>query len=212
MKITKITQSTYKDDRAVIHLDSGKVFSVHKDLMLDNQLWVGKELTQEILSKLEQEDVYYRLLDKAYAKLARRLCSEKELLQYLNKYIYSNKLEVKSSVVENIQVKLKGMGLIDDLKFAMQFVALRANRKSENELKNLLRQKGIASELIEQVFISNDDDTELQTLEILAVKKLKNLKGRNLEDKEIRTKLLSFLYRKGFPFESSKQVVNKLIS
>lgn len=212
MKINKITQSTYKDDRAVIHLDSGKVFSVHKVLLLDNQLWVGKELTQEVFERIEKEDLYYKLLDKAYGKLARRLCSKRELIQYLNKFIYTSKLLVDSNDVDRIVLKVEEMGLIDDFKFAQQYVELRNKRKSENELKNLLRQKGISSEIIDRVFTQNFTETELKTLKVLAEKKLRNLQGRNLDKKDIKTKLLSFLYRKGFPFESSKQVVNNLTS
>ena len=212
MKINKITQSTYKEDRAVIHLDTGKVFSVHKDLMLDNQLWAGKEITEDILSKLEAQDISYKLLDKAYGKLARKLCSEKELVQYLNKYIYTNKLVVNSTEIESIIIKLKGFGFIDDLKFAQQFVDVRSGRKSEIELKNLLKQKGIISEILDQVFSSRSSEIELNTLTTLAEKKLKNLSGRNLDKKEIKIKLLSFLYRKGFSFDESKKVVDRLIS
>lgn len=211
MKISKLTQSNRKEDRAVIHLDNSDSFSIHKDLIVENQLWSGKEVDTDLLTKVQQADLYYKLLDKAMRKVSSRPQSEKEIRQSLNTYIFKNKLVVEFNQIEAVIQRLREYNFIDDERFARYFVEKYSKRKSPREIMNLLRQKGVATEVVENT-TDEQSDKEGDVIYKLAEKKLKSLNSKDLSEKDLKQKVLMFLYRKGFDLEKSKTILNSLLN
>ncbi len=211
MKISKLTQSNRKEDRAVIHLDNGDSFSIHKDLIVENQLWAGKEITDELLLKVQKADLFYKLLDKALRKVSARPQSDNEIRQSLNTYIFKNKLVVENTQIEAVMNRLVELGFVDDERFAKHFVERRSGKKSPKELKNLLRQKRVAPGIIDKV-IGEAPDNESEIIGKLAAKKIKSYSHKSLNERDLKQKVLTFLYRKGFDLEKSRTILDKLIN
>lgn len=132
-----------------------------------------------------------------------RLRSQFELEQKLKRKKYLPE-EIESAIK-----KLKKVNLIDDKRFAYAFVHDREilNPRGKRLLALELRQKGIASEIIEEV-LSFDDQYELE----LACQAL-NRKKRSYQDLDgfkRKQKLLAFLSRRGFSYGISKEAIERL--
>lgn len=211
MKIIKLTQSSRKEDRAVIYMDNGEVFSIHKDLVLNKQLWVGKEVSNEIVEEIQKADLFYKLFDKAMRKVSGRPQSEKEIRQSLNTYIFKNKLEVEENVIEKVINKLRTYDFINDERYAQYFIQTKSRSKSIFEIKQLLKMRGVPEAITEKYIGSEEKDKEDDIILKLTEKKLRTLLSKKLPRKELQTKLLNFLYRKGFPFDKSRNIVDNIL-
>ncbi|MBI3109753.1 regulatory protein RecX [Candidatus Daviesbacteria bacterium] len=144
-----------------------------------------------------------KLLQKVYRLLSFRDRSEKEIRDYLK-----GKSENSGEIIE----KLKEQGLMNDEKFAKEWVESRrrSKQKGVKALRLELWQKGINKEIIEQV-VSYQllAVSETQIAEKALEKKEKVWK--NLEALEFRKKATDFLMRKGFEYEVAKVVVDNFL-
>lgn len=141
------------------------------------------------------------LLQKVYRFLSIRDRSEKEIRDYLQRK--------KAQNPDEIIKELKEQGLINDERFAREWVEARRRSKhlGTKAIKRELVQKGINKEIIEA--IDNGQwtmDNEEQIAEKALEKKSKT--WRNLEEMEFRKKATDFLMRKGFEYEVAKQAID----
>ena len=109
---------------------------------------------------------------------------------------------------------LKEKSFIDDNVFANHFIEEKLKKKSwgKNKIRAALFSKGVSGSIIDeaiQAFDSEEDQNE--TALTLANKKYKNLKQREIDNRKIKQKIISFLLSRGFDYEISVAVVNKII-
>lgn len=139
--------------------------------------------------------------------LSYRPRSEKELRDKLKSK------KASSEIVEKVIAKLKEQKFINDEEFARWWIESRTRFKprSLRLIKLELRQKGISQDTTEKVindlrFTINDD---LEQAKELIKKRIERF--RNLSKQEIYQKLGGFLARRGFDWETIKQVIDELI-
>jgi len=139
--------------------------------------------------------------DTAYRFLAYRPRSKEEVLRKLRSKDFSEK------TVQKVLKTLEEYGYIDDVEFASGWTRYRLKNRpvGKRRLAGELREKGISPGVIEKALSDSYAKDECDVAKELAAKKV--LTYRGLERKVIQRRLYGFLTRRGFSFETSRNVV-----
>ena len=102
---------------------------------------------------------------------------------------------------------VKSFGYINDAEYVRSFIDSRKEKKSKKEIYAALKQKGVDSDIIEQVFEEMDygEEDSRQAIEALMRKRNYNPDSADLKEKQ---KLMGYLMRKGFRYEEVTSVLN----
>lgn len=200
MEITAITSQKKRKDRVNIFIDGSFAFALDHETLLKNHLKVGQNILQTDIDRLIKEGEYAYWYNSVLQLISRRPRSQREITDYLNRK------QTGDMVQEKILTKLKNAKFIDDTAFAKWFVDQRQQfrPKGKKALTQELRQKGIADAIITEVLNSESID-EIALARKIAEKK-KRLLTRYPPDKQ-REKLISFLCRRGFSWETIERVL-----
>lgn len=203
--ITALEPQKKKKNRVNIFVDGEFAVGLSQDIVFKNRLKAGKEISSQQLEQLVKENELDKILLKVYRFLSYRPRSEKEIRDYLAKK--------KTSVLLTVLVikTLEKQKYLDDKEFASWWVDQRMQFRPVGEwvLKAELLQKGISKKIIEEMVngqwsIVNSQDLALKA----AKKKLRRYKG--LDQIEFRRKMGNFLARRGFDWETIKEVIEQL--
>ena len=82
---------------------------------------------------------------------------------------------------------------------------------SRKRIKSELIKRGLDSKLIDKILSEQYSESDYDNASTVAKKKVEVLTKRNLEKKELRTKLSTYLFSKGFDYEVIKDVVNQIL-
>jgi regulatory protein len=197
MTETVVQCKTRPRSRVSIKLSGGRFFTIPESESYSFS--VGKKLSDEEIKRLSRMDQYVRGKDKVLRLLALRSRTKWELREALRK------LELEDGVVNGIMSEAAEAGMIDDLRFAREYV------QAKTELKNLgphrmnydLKRLGVADALIAQVL---DESFSSDFQEDLAWRAVRRKLGGGLIDRRGVKRVSDYLKRKGFDFE----VVNKV--
>ena len=194
--VSSIKQQAKHTDRYSIFVDGAYSFSLSEGELITSGLHSGQELsTEEVKTykKISAQDKMYALVLQL---VARRPRSERELRDYLRR---KNQDE---QTTQNILNKLSDIGLLSDEAFARSWVESRRLLKpvSRRRLTQELRQKGIASDIIE-IVMEEDQTSDTQTLQDLIERKRKQTKYRD------GTKLMQYLSRQGYGYDDIKNAL-----
>ncbi len=189
--ITDIQAQKRNRNRVNIYLGGQYAFSL--DRMAAAWLTVGRTLSDEDITRLQEKDEFQTALNRAMHFLSFRARSQQELQAYLNKKGY------EAALIEHVIARLKEEKLVDDLDFAQNWLdnRQRFRPRSQSLMKLELRQKGVAEPEIEQALqFSNLDDFELA---LNAGRKLSR-RYHKLDKFEFNRKLGAALQRRGFSY------------
>jgi len=196
VKVTAIKQQVKRQDRYSVYVDGAYAFSLSEAGLIDSKLVSGQELSGEQLKELKQAAG----LDKAYSNALRyvvmRSRSEWELQDYFRRK------GVDREAAEQIVVRLRRLDLLNDRTFAEAWVSNRRLLKnvSKRRLQLELRQKHVASDIIEQV-LAEDEADERSILRQLIEKKRTRYPDRQ--------KLMQYLMRQGFGYDDITSVLSE---
>lgn len=168
------------------------VLSVHEDIMIRFRLMKGQTITAAQAAEIRNEDERYQGYVLAVAYLGAKPRTRKAIAQYLIR---------KGFMEENVEYaldRLESERLVDDEQYARQFAVrrLRSGLKGRLMIKQELQQRGVPKQAAAEALSELDRDSELIAAKRLAEKKSRSLKG---DLKQNKTKLMSFLMRRGFP-------------
>ena len=108
--------------------------------------------------------------------------------------------EYPNEIVEQAIEYVKSFGYINDSNYARRFVESRKNSKSRKEIYVALMQKGLSKELVDEALAEGySDEDERETIRLLLTKK--HFSPTN-SSKEEKMKLMAYLVRKGFHYDS----------
>ena len=189
--ITDIQAQKRNRNRVNIYLGGQYAFSL--DRMAAAWLTVGRTLSDEDITHLQEKDEFQTALSRALHFLSYRARSHQEMLTYLSNKGY------EPAVIERVIARLKEEKLVDDLDFAQNWLdnRQRFRPRSQSLMKLELRQKGVAEPEIEQALqSSNLDDSELA---LNAGRKLSR-RYQALDKVEFTRKLGAALQRRGFSY------------
>ncbi len=165
---------------------------------------------------LNKEEIFSRSYLKVLNFLSFKKRSLKEILDFVKKTVIKTHLPLREreEIEDLIVLTLKKDGYIKefhDFDFATSYVdGLEKSGKTFNKMKirEFLSRKGVDSDVINDVTESVNNDQIYSSVFKDAEKKLRTIKGDSLNIK--KKKLLTYLYRKGYPFEISSAVVDTL--
>ena len=194
-----VTELKYQKNksRANVYLDGFFVCGLETSTIVKNGIKVGVEITASRLEELQAESEVERAQEKALSLLERQKYTKKQI---------STKLKTKGylpATIEKVIEKLEEYGYVSDEDYAGSFIRSTGN-KSVKELKFSLISKGVKQEIVERAIEEAEVD-EVETIERLAEKFMRYKENT----KENRTKLLSYLYRKGFEYSAIQSAIGK---
>lgn len=197
--ITKITTQQKNHDRYNIFMDDGKgeefAFSVDSDVLIKFQLKKGMELDDFSLLEIQFQDDIRKAYHLAVQFLARRIRSEKEIRDYLQKKA------IKEPIIQEVVHKLKSQQYLNDSEYAFAFVRTMVNTtdKGPDIIKQELKEKGIAEKIIIQALAEFPPELQLDKAVNVGKKFFKKPSKDSLKIQ--KQKVEQLLYRKGYSFE-----------
>ena len=197
--ITAITAQVKNKDRVNIFLDDQYAFSLAIAAAVG--LKVGDTLTEEQIAARQSQDTLEKAKEQVIRLIAQRPRSVTEVRRYLQGKGYDE------PQVEQVITRLQAVDLLDDTTFSEYWIDQRLTFKprSQMALRYELQQKGISRDVMDTL-LSEVDEVAAATQ--AAERKLNSL--RHLPQEEFRAKLSGFLQRRGFRYETIRQVVDTL--
>lgn len=205
MKIERIISKN--DKNVIVHLEDGEKLFLSKEVVLKNGLRKGDQISDDLSSFLIKENQLFFIKQRAYSYLGRRLHSRYELTTKLKSKGYESEL---INIVFN---ELEDKNYLNDCEFADAFARdkRKFRRFGSYRIKNELIKRRVNKEIIEQVIsevFPEGNDMEEAVYHIN--KKIKNKTVDELDDKNLKNKLITFLIRKGFDFETAKNAIEEV--
>ncbi len=199
MKIEKIQKHGVKYK---ITLDNGEVINTYDDVILENNLLFDKNIDSDLLNKINTDTIYYESYNKVIKMIGRRLRSEFEIKEYLNKCI------VLEEDRDKIITTLKRIGLIDDCRFAKAYTNDKINFSLDGPYKiaRSLEEFKVDRSIIDEVVSNIDEKIVLEHLNKIVNKKVKaNVKYSEFVFKQ---KLMTYLINLGYDRMMIKSVLD----
>jgi regulatory protein len=191
-KITGLIAQKRNPQRVNVYLDGEFAFGVAR--IVAAWLSVGQELSDEKIAQLQADDEREVAYLRAIKYLNYRPRSRSELKTNLTRH------NVSEEVVEEILGRLEEIGLVDDDRFANNWVENRSEfrPRSRRALRLELRQRGLEPETIEKSLAEVDEEGLAYQA---AAKYARRLSG--LDRTTFRQKMIAYLSRRGFSYETS---------
>ena len=205
MRVLKVVKKGKND--VTIQLDDDKYLILKLEVFLKSGLKKGDEISEDRFSFLIEQNKLFYIKQKAFRLLGRRQHSSSELRRKLWNKDYEQKL------IDEVIEDLSKNGYIDDTEFIRVFVAEKSKTKnwSRKRIKSELIKRGLDSKLIDKILSEQYSESDYDNASTVAKKKVEVLTKRNLEKKDLRTKLSTYLFSKGFDYELIKDVVNQIL-
>ncbi len=199
MVITKLEKA--EKSKVRIYIDEEFAFQLTEKELEKLQLEEGQIILTAQYEKLIEVLIYPKAIDKALSILKFMDRCEQELRLKLSREEYHE------DIIDRVIEYVKHYGYLNDERYATSFVKARKNKKSKLMIKNELKQKGVAKDIIHSVFEEEYESEEAEDAEMIAIrkaiaKKSKDPQALSPEDKQ---KLIASLYRKGFDLSKIKQ-------
>lgn len=199
--ITALTVQKRNPQRVNVYLDGEFAFGLAR--IVAAWLEIGQELSAEKIQALQAKDESEVALQRAVSFLSYRPRTTLEVRRNLEKH------HVSGEVIEQTIERLEKNGLVDDREFARLWIDNRAEfrPRGRRALEVELRSRGIPDNIIADVLSDSLGDEEALAYEA-AQKYTRKLAG--LEKADFRRKLGGFLARRGFDYETTSQVVDRM--
>lgn len=197
--ITALKLQRNMRNRLNVHIDGEYRFALAKNLA--KRLQVGQTITNEEIEKLKHQDAEEQAYQRALRLLSRRPRAERELRDYFRRRKVSP--QVQDAVIE----RLRENDLVDDLAFAEAWVENRRafRPRSALALRMELRQKGVTSEIIENVLEDHDEDQAAYAAALKGARRWKDA-----EWDIFRHRMRAYLARRGFDYSMASSVVTRV--
>jgi regulatory protein len=200
--ITAIIVQKRNSNRVNISLDGE--FSFGLDRLVAAWLKVGQQLSEEKIETLRHADSIEAAFIRATRLLSYRPRSEMEIRNRLVK------AEIDEAIIENVINRLRENNLLNDEGFSKEWVENRSTfrPRSRRMLQMELKQKGIEREIINKTLDDVKDDL---TLAFQAARKQAH-RWTGLDESEFRKKMIGFLGRRGFSYNTIAAVCPQIWS
>ena len=204
MRITSLQTQTTDKERVSVFVDDHFLLGVNALIVLQMGLKVGQVLTAEQLVQLRSEELLQQAVDRALNYLSFRPRSREEVRRYLKKK------ETPPELIDTVLERLDRLDFVNDRAFATFWIESREhfNPRGSNVLKNELRMKGVDRDVVDEL-VSDEQDEE-RALIAGRKKAVSLVRLPDMDFKTFRTRLSSFLQRRGFGFGVATHTVKAL--
>ncbi|MDQ6644639.1 MAG: RecX family transcriptional regulator [Chloroflexota bacterium] len=204
MKITALEPQATNAERVNVYVDGRFLLGASATVVLQMGLELEQELSPGQLEQLRSEEALQQAVERAYNYLSYRPRSREEVRRYLRRK------ETSPEIIEAALERLDRLDLVNDHAFASFWAESREqfNPRGARAIKNELRMKGVEREVVEEM-ISDEKDEEL-ALRAGRKKAQSLLHNPAMDFVMFRTRLGSFLQRRGFGYEIVTRTVKAL--
>ncbi|MFC1950056.1 regulatory protein RecX [Chloroflexota bacterium] len=200
-RITALHIGRSRRKRVNVSLDGRFAFSLEAEVAIKEGLQVGQELSTSQIEVLARLDRFHRCLNATTHYLSYRPRSEFELRERLHQRGFDG------DSVEAVITKLKGQGLVDDVAFAQFWKDNRESFSPRSQwlTKLELRRKGIASNIIDEIVSTIDDEDSAYRA---ALSKVHSLVLSDYQS--FRRRLGEYLKRRAFSYRVINHTLERL--
>src|SRR3989442_11226385 len=204
MHITALEPQVNNPERVNLYVDGRFLLGVNAAIVLQMGLRLEQELSPDQLEQLRSEEVEQQAVDRALNYLSYRPRSREEVRRYLRRK------ETPPEIIEAALARLDRLDFVNDRTFAGFWIESREqfSPRGARALKNELRMKGVEREVVEELI--DDEKDEERALLAGRKKALSLVRIPTMDFATFRTRLGSFLQRRGFGYEVSTRTVRAL--
>ena len=197
IKITKLKNSKYK-----LYLENGDYLTIYDDVILNNNILFSKEIDDELLIKIKDENIYYELLNDSIKYISKRLRSELELRKYLERKT------MDSFLIDNIINHLKDKKLIDDNRFTNAYINDKLNFSNSGilKIKHELINLGIDDAIINEKIGNKEYKVDKNNLKKIIDKKIKT--NHKYSSNYLKQKITNELINLGYDKEDILNILD----
>jgi regulatory protein len=187
--------------RVTVRLAGGRFFTIPQDAAT---FAVGAVLSDEEIVRLDRMDQYFRGKDKALRLISKRMRTREQVARSIEK------LDLEQSICDGILGELEDAGLIDDLRFAREYVKVKMDvrRLGPFRLRHDLIRLGVKKTLVDRVL---DESFDASIQDDMAREMAVRRAGGGPVDEKTARRIADHLRRKGFDFEIVNRVVHDLL-
>jgi regulatory protein len=204
MKITALEPQANNAERINLFVDGRFLLGVNATVVLQMGLEQEQELSPAQLEQLRSEEALQQAVERAYNYLSYRQRSREEVRRYLRRK------QTAPEIIDAALERLDRLELVNDHEFASFWAENREqySPRGARAIKNELRMKGVNREVVDEL-ISDEKDEEF-ALRAGRKKALSLLHNPTMDYMTFRTRLGSFLQRRGFNYEVVARTVKAL--
>ena len=206
-QITDIQVQKKHPSRRSIFLDGRFFCGVGKEIAVKFHLKPGMEIDESELKELLYGEELSKARNYVYRILARRMYTTREIRNKLLERGYVDK------IIEDVIATLERYGYLNDKTYAEEWIQsrMRSKPKGKFALRQELGQKGIEKSIIEDALSQAFNESEEAEM-ALNVARRKYNSYRGDDPVAARRKLQAFLLRRGFDFETVKNVTEQVVT
>lgn len=208
MTVTAVESYPKGKGRVAIYLNDEFAFVLYKGELSQYGIEVGTVVDDELYERILDETLCKRAKKRAMNLLKSMDRTEADVRGKLREGGYPE--EAVDAAIDYV----KSYHYIDDLRYAGEYIRIRSDSMSRKMIANKLRAKGITSSVIEEAFKNHDESCEEDGIhnEEELIRKLIARKchfGPGQSEYEVRQKLFTYLYGKGFSISLIERVYNE---
>jgi regulatory protein len=204
MRITALQPQANNPNRINLFVDGQFLLGVNALIVLRMDLAVDQELSPDQLEELRSEEVLQQAVDRALNYLSFRPRSREEVRRYLRRK------ETPPELIDAVLARLDSLDLVNDRSFASFWLEAREqfSPRGAQALRNELRMKGVERDVVDELV--DEEKDEERALLAGRKKALSLLRLPDMDYATFRTRLGSFLQRRGFRYEVATRTVKTL--
>lgn len=207
MTVTAICE--YTKNRAGIFIDDEFAFVLYKGELRHYRIEAGAEIPDDTYWIICREVLPKRARLRCMNLLKNRRYTEKQLYDKLMQGDYP--AEIAAGAIDYV----KSYGYVDDEQYARDYIGYRMESQSKSKIRNDLQKKGIDRSITDRIWteIIGDGDGGKEKQEALEGALILHLLKKRKYDKNTanlqeKSKMFTFLYRKGFSIETIKRFLS----
>ncbi|HLG65132.1 MAG TPA: RecX family transcriptional regulator [Ktedonosporobacter sp.] len=204
MRITALQPQATNPERVNIFVDGHFLLGASTLLVYQMGLAVEQEISPAQIEQLQYEETLQRAVDRALNYLSFRPRSREEVRRYLRRK------ETLPAMIDAVLARLDHLDLVNDHAFASFWLESREqfSPRGAHALKNELRMKGVARDVVDELV--DDEKDEERALAAGRKKALSLVRTPDIDYATFRSRLGSFLQRRGFGYEIATRTVRAL--
>lgn len=204
MQITALQPQSRNPNRINVFVDGQFLLGVNTLIVLQMGLEVNQEISADQLEELRREEALQQAVDRALNYLSFRPRSREEVRLYLRRK------ETPPELIDAVLTRLDALNLVNDRSFASFWLENREqfSPRGAQALRNELRRKGVEREVVDELV--DEEKDEERALLAGRKKALSLIRLPDMDYATFRTRLGSFLQRRGFGYEVTARTVRTL--
>lgn len=197
MIITQISASKKNKKKIEIYIDDEYRFFLYYSDIKKLGLLEGQKISEEKVSKIINDIVIIRGKKRIYHLLSRKDYTYNQLVNKLVNGGYD------ITYIGNILNYFVENNLVNDRRYANNYIEIMKDKKSKKEIEYLLINKGVDKKIIKEILTENEQDELSVAINLIKSKYTVS----NGIDYSLKRKIYSYLARKGF---ESKNIVSAI--